>query len=54
MDQFTRRIVGFAVRGGIADGAALCQMFHRAIRGQTTPNYLSTDNDPLYRLPTLL
>lgn len=49
MDQFTRRIVGFAVQGGIVDGAALCRMFHRAIRGQTTPNYLSTDNDPLYR-----
>ena len=49
MDQFTRRIVGFAVRGGIVDGAALCQMFNRAIRRQTTPNYLSTDNDPLYR-----
>jgi transposase InsO family protein len=27
----------------------LCRMFNRAIRGQTTPNYLSTDNDPLYR-----
>ena len=26
-------------------------MFHRAIRGQTRPNYLSTDNDPLYRFP---
>src|SRR5215467_12527010 len=49
MDQFTRRIVGFAVRGGIVDGAALCQMFNRAIRGQTTPHYLSSDNDPLYR-----
>jgi putative transposase len=49
MDQFTRRIVGFAVQGGIVDGSALCRMFHRAIRGQTTPNYLSTDNDPLYR-----
>src|ERR1700730_4126223 len=49
MDQFTRRIVGFGVQGGIVDGAALCRMFLRAIRGQTTPNYLSTDNDPLYR-----
>jgi transposase InsO family protein len=49
MDQFTRRIVGFGVQGGIVDGAALCGMFQRAIRGQTTPNYLSTDNDPLYR-----
>jgi transposase InsO family protein len=49
MDQFTRRIVGFGVQGGIVDGAALCRMFNRAIRGQTTPNYLSTDHDPLYR-----
>jgi hypothetical protein len=24
----------------------LCQMFNRAIRGQTRPNYLSTDHDP--------
>jgi putative transposase len=51
MDQFTRRIVGFGVQGGIVNGAALCQMFNRAIRGQKTPNYLSTDNDPLYRFP---
>jgi putative transposase len=51
MDQFTRRIVGFAVRGGILDGVALCRMFNRAIRGQKTPKYLSTDNDPLYRFP---
>jgi len=49
MDQFTRRIVGFGVWRGIVDGAALCQMFNLAIRGQTAPNYLSTDNDPLYR-----
>jgi hypothetical protein len=26
-------------------------MFNRAIEGQTAPNYLSTDNDPLYRFP---
>jgi transposase InsO family protein len=31
MDQFTRRIVGFAVHRGVADGAALCRMFSRAI-----------------------
>jgi transposase InsO family protein len=49
MDQFTRRIVGFAVQQGIVDGAGLCRMFNRAIRGQTTANYLSTDHDPLYR-----
>jgi putative transposase len=49
MDQFTRGIVGSGVQGGIVDGAAPCRMSHRAIRGQTTPNYLSTDNDPLYQ-----
>jgi hypothetical protein len=49
MDQFSRRIVGFGVQGGIVNGPALCRMFNRAIRGQTTPKYLSTDNDRLYR-----
>ena len=49
MDQFTRRIVGFGVPGDIVDGPALCRMFNRAIRGQTTPKYLSTNHDPLYR-----
>ena len=49
MDQFTRRIVGFGVHGGIVDGVVLCRMFNRAIRGQTTPKYLSSDHDPLYR-----
>ena len=50
MDQFTRRIIGFGVHAGTVDGAALCRMFNRAIRWQRCmPNYLSTDNDPLYR-----
>jgi hypothetical protein len=49
MDQFTRRIIGFGVHGGIVDGAALCRMFQRAIRGQSLPKYLSSDHDPLYR-----
>jgi putative transposase len=49
MDQFTRRIVGFAVHRGVVDGAALCRMFNRAIRTQTLPKYLSSDHDPLYR-----
>jgi len=38
MDQFTRRIVGFAVHRGVVDGLALCQMFNRAIHVQTLPN----------------
>src|SRR5215472_13978642 len=49
MDQFTRRIIGFGVHSGIVDGVALCRMFHRAIRGQSLPKYLSSDHDPLYR-----
>jgi transposase InsO family protein len=49
MDQFTRRIVGFGVHCGIADGVALCRMFNRAIQGPILPKYLSSDNDPLYR-----
>jgi putative transposase len=49
MDQFTRRIVGFAVHRGIVDGPSLCQMFNRAIHTQTLPKYLSSDHDPLYR-----
>ena len=49
MDQFTRRIVGFAVHRGVVDGMAVCRMFNRAIRAHTPPKYLSSDNDPLYR-----
>lgn len=49
MDQFSRRIIGFGVQRSIVDGAALCRMFQRAIRGHGLPNYLSSDHDPLYR-----
>src|SRR5262249_44669023 len=49
MDQFTRRIVGFAVHRSVVDGVALCRMFNRAIHAQTPPKYLSSDHDPLYR-----
>ena len=33
MDQFTRRIIGFAVRAGAVDGPAACSMFNHAIAG---------------------
>lgn len=49
MDQYTRRIIGFAVHAGIVDGVALCQMFAHAVRDQPTPRFMSTDHDPLYR-----
>ncbi|MCB9020467.1 MAG: transposase [Chitinophagales bacterium] len=49
MDQFTRRIIGFGVYAGDVSGVALCQMFNTAISFQGIPNYLSTDNDPLFQ-----
>jgi transposase InsO family protein len=49
IDQYTRRIIGFAVHAGPIDGIALCRMFNRAIRGQAPPKHLSSDHDPLYR-----
>ena len=48
MDQFTRRIIGFAVQTGDVDGRALCRMFNQAISKQGSPKYLSSDNDPLF------
>lgn len=48
MDQFSRRIIGFAVHAGDCDGAAYCRMFNRIISGKDLPKYLSTDNDPIY------
>jgi transposase InsO family protein len=49
MDRFTRRIVGFAVHGGVMDGATLCRMFNRVIHAQALPKYMSSDHDRLYR-----
>jgi putative transposase len=49
MDHCTRRIVGFAVHRGVVDGVGLCRMFNRATQGQSSPKYLSSDHDPLYR-----
>jgi transposase InsO family protein len=49
MDQFTRRIIGFGVHAGDVDGVALCRMFKTAISTQGAPNFLSSDNDPLFR-----
>jgi transposase InsO family protein len=48
MDQFTRRIIGFGVHGGDVHGAALCRMFNTAISSRGDPQYLSSDNDPLF------
>jgi hypothetical protein len=48
IDQFTRRIIGFAVYRGDCNGIAYCKMFNNIISGKTMPKYLSTDNDPLF------
>ena len=47
MDQYTRRIIGFAVHAGNVDGPALCRMFNDATARQGWPKYLSSENDPL-------
>jgi transposase InsO family protein len=49
MDQYTRRIIGFAVHAGNVDGPALCRMFNDATSRQGWPKYLSSDNDPLFQ-----
>jgi putative transposase len=49
MDVFTRRIIGFGVAAADLDGPVVCQMFNLAIAKQTTPKYLSSDHDPLFR-----
>ena len=48
MDQFSRRIVGFAAHAGALDGPAVCRMFNRIVSGSGAPQYLSSDNDPLF------
>ncbi len=49
MDQFTRRIVGFAVHKGDMSGVSICRMFNKIISKQKLPQRVSTDNDPLFK-----
>jgi transposase InsO family protein len=48
LDQFSRRIIGFAVHAEVLDGPTVCRMFNSIVRGSTGPQYLSSDNDPLF------
>ena len=49
MDQYTRRIIGFAFHVGVLDGAAVCRMLNRIVREtEGTPHALSSDHDPLF------
>jgi len=45
IDQFMRRIIGFAVHAGDCDGIVYC---HQITGGKSLPEYLSSDNDPLF------
>jgi len=49
MDQYTRRIIGFAIHAGNMDGITLCRMFNVATRGDGWPLRISSDNDPLFQ-----
>ena len=49
MDQFTRRILGFAVCQGSPDGPSVCRMLRHIIVGSAPPTYLSSDHDPHHR-----
>ena len=48
MDQFTRRIIGFATHKGSVAGVDLCCMFNKILSKKLLPNYISSDNDPLF------
>ncbi|MBC7397710.1 MAG: transposase [Bdellovibrionales bacterium] len=50
MDHFTREIIGTAVMACCPNGTAVCRAFATvATRSGRVPNFLSTDNDPLFR-----
>ena len=49
MDQYTRRIIGFAIHAGNVDGITLCRIFNVATRGEGWPLRISSDNNPLFQ-----
>jgi hypothetical protein len=49
IDVYTRRFIGFGIRGEFIDGATACRLFNQAIAGQTPSRRISTDHDPLFR-----
>ncbi len=49
MDQFSRRLIGFAVQPVTVDGPALCRLFNQAIADQGHCLRLSFDHDPLFQ-----
>ena len=49
IDQFSRRIIGFAAHNGDLNGPIICRMFNKIILGKQLPKRLSMDNDPLFK-----
>jgi len=49
MDQYVRRIIGFAVKAGNVDGFTLCCLFNDATSEQGWPERISTDYDPIFQ-----
>jgi transposase InsO family protein len=43
MDQYSRRIIGFAVHARVLDGPTVCRMFNSIIDGSRSPRYLSSE-----------
>jgi len=49
MDQYSRRIIGFAVCKEAVSGESLCRIFNEVVQGLALPKHLSRDHDPLFR-----
>ncbi|MDW3095039.1 MAG: integrase core domain-containing protein [Gammaproteobacteria bacterium] len=49
MDVWSRKLVGLSVNNGPVDGPTLCRMFNQIISNKSTPQYISSDNDPLFQ-----
>ena len=49
MDQYSRKIVGFAAVKGPVTGVILCAMFNRILGSRKPPKHLSHDHDPLFK-----
>ena len=48
LDQYTRRIIGFAVHASDCDGITYCCLLNKIISGHRLPKFLRSDNDPLF------
>jgi len=48
MDQWSRKIIGFAVKTGEPTQTSACQMFNRIIALKGLPKKLSTDHDKVF------